>query len=91
MWVGLAGGGWVNLPAAIIYDTALRAARLEPCTSSDDPMKKKSPRGIPDFSSKGPKSLPVDKLLRDKAPKPVFDQPKVKPAATNQKSGRRGA
>jgi len=54
-------------------------------------MKKKSPRGIPDFSSKGPKSLPMSKILRDKAPKPVFDQPKVKPAATNQKSGRRGA
>jgi hypothetical protein len=56
-------------------------------------MKKKSPRGIPDFSSKGPKSaLPADKLLRDKAPRPAgFAQPKVKPAATNQKSGRRGA
>ena len=55
-------------------------------------MKKKSPRGIPDFSSKGPKSAPPGaKLLRDKGPKPAFDQPKVKPAATNQKSGRRGA
>jgi len=90
LWWGSRVGGWVNLPTAIIYDTSLRAARLNLCTS-DDPMKKKSPRGIPDFSSRGPKSLPMAKVLRDKAPKPVFDQPKVKPAATNQKSGRRGA
>lgn len=57
-------------------------------------MKKKSPRGIPDFGSKGPKSLksmpPVDKN------QPMPNQPKpnvtvnVKPAATSQKSGRRG-
>lgn len=85
------GWGVGNIPAAIIYDTSLRAARLSFLTSQDDPMKKKSPRGIPDFSSKGPKSLPMSKVLREKAPKPVFDQPKVKPAATNQKSGRRGA
>ncbi len=55
-------------------------------------MKKKSPRGIPDFSSKGPKSLPVDKTPRDKQPaRPAFEAPKVKPQATSQKSGRRGA
>jgi hypothetical protein len=54
-------------------------------------MKKKSPRGIPDFSSKGPKSLPLDKTIREKPVKPAFDQPKVKPAATSQKSGRRGS
>jgi len=55
-------------------------------------MKKKSPRGIPDFSSKGPKSLLPDKVLRDKAaPRPGFDQPKIKPPATSQKSGRRGS
>ena len=84
------GGGWVNLPAAIIYDRSFRTARL--ILVPHDPMKKKSPRGIPDFSSKGPKSaLPMDRILREKAPKPTFDQPKVKPAATNQKSGRRGA
>lgn len=56
-------------------------------------MKKKSPRGIPDFSSKGPKalkSLPIDKT------QPAAPQPKpnislnVKPPATSQKSGRRG-
>lgn len=27
LWVGRSGG-WVNLPAAIIYDTPLRAAEL---------------------------------------------------------------
>jgi len=60
--------------------------------SPDDAMKKKSPRGIPDFSSKGPKSLLPDKVMRDKAaPRPGFDQPKIKPPATSQKSGRRGS
>lgn len=58
-------------------------------------MKKKSPRGIPDFGSKGPRSLkslpPVDKS------QPMPNQPKpnvsvnIKPAATSQKSGRRGS
>jgi hypothetical protein len=57
-------------------------------------MKKKSPRGIPDFSSKGPKS--AKDFLRDKQqqqqPKPqTFNTPQVKPASTSQKSGRRGA
>jgi hypothetical protein len=58
-------------------------------------MKKKSPRGIPEFGSKGPKSLksipPVDKT------QPQANQPKpnvtvnVKPASASQKSGgRRG-
>ena len=56
-------------------------------------MKKKSPRGIPDFSSKGPKSLPLDKFLKDKSqPKPAtLNAPKIKPPSTSQKSGRRGA
>jgi hypothetical protein len=57
-------------------------------------MKKKSPRGIPDFSSKGPKSLSMSKFLKDKsAPKqqaPV-NTPNIKPPSTSQKSGRRGA
>ncbi|MEX2154384.1 MAG: hypothetical protein WD825_13675 [Gemmatimonadaceae bacterium] len=57
-------------------------------------MKKKSPRGIPDFSSKGPKSMksiPIDKNA------PVANQPRpniptnIKPPATSQKSGRRGS
>jgi hypothetical protein len=58
-------------------------------------MKKKSPRGIPDFGSKGPKSLksvpPADKS------QPLPNQPKpnvavnVKPAAAATKAGgRRG-
>ena len=56
-------------------------------------MKKKSPRGIPDFSSKGPKSLAMDRFLKDKgAPKPAaLNAPKIKPPSTSQKSGRRGA
>jgi hypothetical protein len=57
-------------------------------------MKKKSPRGIPDFSAKGPKSMksiPIDKNA------PVANQPRpniptnIKPPATSQKSGRRGS
>ena len=57
-------------------------------------MKKKSPRGIPDFGSKGPKSL-------KSMPQPVKDQPlnqpkpnvtvNVKPASSTSKAGgRRG-
>ena len=56
-------------------------------------MKKKSPRGIPEFGSKGPKSL---KSLPQPDKNPMPNQPRpnvtvnVKPAATSQKSGRRG-
>jgi hypothetical protein len=57
-------------------------------------MKKKSPRGIPDFSSKGPKSVPMAKFLKDQQqppPKPVPNNPvNIKPPSTSQKSGRRG-
>ncbi len=54
-------------------------------------MKKKSPRGIPDFSSKGPRStLPAAAQDKNK-PRPAVTAPKVKPQATSQKSGRRGA
>lgn len=56
-------------------------------------MKKKSPRGIPDFSSKGPKSafLINRTTAQDtKAPKPPTTAPKVKPQATSSKAGRRG-
>jgi hypothetical protein len=57
-------------------------------------MKKKSPRGIPDFSSKGPKSLksiPVDKSAPN-APQPRPNVAvNIKPPATSQKSGRRGS
>lgn len=56
-------------------------------------MKKKSPRGIPDFSSKGPKSgflVNRDTAQAPKATKPVTTAPKVKPPATSSKSGRRG-
>lgn len=58
-------------------------------------MKKKSPRGIPDFSSKGPKSLPMSKFMKDQQQqqqqKPVVNNaPNIKPPSTSQKSGRRG-
>jgi hypothetical protein len=56
-------------------------------------MKKKSPRGIPDFSSKGPKSgfLVNRNAVPDQKPqKPATPAPKVKPPATSSKSGRRG-
>ncbi|MEP7345551.1 MAG: YdeI/OmpD-associated family protein [Gemmatimonadaceae bacterium] len=53
-------------------------------------MKKKGPRGIPDFSPK-PKSVP-GKGLPDAKTKPVSQPPVavVKPQATSAKSGRRG-
>jgi hypothetical protein len=56
-------------------------------------MKKKSPRGIPDFSSKGPKSAFLQKreVVQDQQPKPANIAPKVKPQATSSKSGRRGS
>ena len=55
-------------------------------------MKKKSPRGIPDFSPKGPKSAFLLKrdTPQEKQPKPENIAPKVKPQATSSKSGRRG-
>ncbi|MEX2180386.1 MAG: hypothetical protein WD801_16845 [Gemmatimonadaceae bacterium] len=53
-------------------------------------MKKKSPRGIPDFSSKGPKSRPPVQLNQDKGARPNYSAPKIKPPATSSKSGRRG-
>jgi len=61
-------------------------------------MKKKSPRGIPDFSSKKglPKQRqldrPVDHVTEgENRPKPHFAAPKPKPPATSVKFGRRGA
>lgn len=56
-------------------------------------MKKKSPRGIPDFSSKGPKSafLQNRDAPQEKQQKPANIAPKVKPQATSSKSGRRGS
>lgn len=57
-------------------------------------MKKKSPRGIPDFGAKGPKSL--KSLPQPDKNQQMPNQPKpnvtvnVKPPATSQKSGRRG-
>ena len=57
-------------------------------------MKKKSPRGIPDFGSKGPKSLKSIPAIDKNQPMPNQPKPNVtvnvKPAATSQKSGRRG-
>ena len=58
-------------------------------------MKKKSPRGIPDFGSKGPKSL--KSLPQPDKNQQIVNQPKpnvtvkVKPASTASKAGgRRG-
>jgi hypothetical protein len=53
-------------------------------------MKKKSPRGIPDFSSKRPgfKQGPSDVNKDIKAPPP--NQPKIKPQHTSVKGGQRG-
>ncbi len=53
-------------------------------------MKKKGPRGIPDFSPK-PKGV-SGKVLPDAKGKPVVQPPVVvvKPQATSAKSGRRG-
>ena len=54
-------------------------------------MKRKSPRGIPDFSSKRGKGTLPDKNTGAKpsqvTPPPA---PKVKPQATSAKSGNRG-
>lgn len=60
-------------------------------------MKRKSPRGIPDFSPKGPKSLlgrkvpPPEIESHENEPKPHSAAPKTKPPATSVKFGRRGA
>jgi hypothetical protein len=54
-------------------------------------MKRKSPRGIPDFSSKGPKSKLPDIAKQEKPVGRDFTAPKVKPQATSSKAGgRRG-
>ena len=53
-------------------------------------MKKKSPRGIPEFGSKGPKSGFLNKTPQDPKPPRPNTVPKVKPQATSSKSGRRG-
>lgn len=54
-------------------------------------MKKKSPRGIPDFGSKKPSKLPFTKTPQGPAPRQAFDGPKVKPPSTSSKGGRRGS
>lgn len=54
-------------------------------------MKRKSPRGIPDFSSKGPKSKLPMIVKQEKPAAQAFNAPKVKPQATSSKAGgRRG-
>jgi hypothetical protein len=54
-------------------------------------MKRKSPRGIPDFSSKKGKSSLLDKNAGAKAGKAApAPAPKVKPQSTSGKSGNRG-
>ena len=53
-------------------------------------MKKKSPRGIPDFSSKRPNAAQLLKNAKDKPTGAAATAPRVKPPATSAKSGRRG-
>ena len=55
------------------------------------PMKKKSPRGIPDFAPKKPHLQKLDKLqLEKQPPKPPTVAPNIKPQATAAKGNRRG-
>jgi hypothetical protein len=54
-------------------------------------MKRKSPRGIPDFSAKGPKSKLPTIAKQEKPASQAYNGPKVKPQATTSKAGgRRG-
>jgi hypothetical protein len=55
-------------------------------------MKKKSPRGIPDFSRKPASKSPFTKITDDKQQpiRPVV-APRIKPPSTSSKSGRRGS
>jgi hypothetical protein len=55
-------------------------------------MKKKSPRGIPDFSKRPASKKPFANPSDDKQQqiRPVV-APRVKPQATSSKSGRRGS
>jgi len=54
-------------------------------------MKRKSPRGIPDFSSKRDKGQPLDKTAGTKSSRPAPPPaPKGKPQSTSGKSGNRG-
>jgi hypothetical protein len=54
-------------------------------------MKRKSPRGIPDFSAKGPKSKLPQIVKQEKPAAQSFNTPKVRPQATSSKAGgRRG-
>lgn len=55
-------------------------------------MKKKSPRGIPDFSSKKPIGRnPFAKAPADDKQRPPVIAPKIKPPSTSSKGGRRGS
>jgi hypothetical protein len=59
-------------------------------TLTEPNMKRKSPRGIPDFSSKR-KGPPDAAAIRDKPLAPVTPRERnIKPPATSVKSGRRG-
>ena len=54
-------------------------------------MKKKSPRGIPDFAPKKPQSGPLSKFTKDKSQlRPTTQPQNIKPQATSAKGGRRG-
>jgi hypothetical protein len=53
-------------------------------------MKRKSPRGIPDFSSKGPKSKLPDISKQEKPVGRDMTAPKVKPPSISKAGGRRG-
>ena len=53
-------------------------------------MKKKSPRGIPDFSPKRPGFSKLPKPDKEKPKGAAVHAPKIKPQATSAKSGQRG-
>jgi hypothetical protein len=53
-------------------------------------MKKKSPRGIPDFSSKKPVRPNAFMKVQGEKPMRPPEPPKTKPQPTSSKGGRRG-
>ena len=54
-------------------------------------MKKKSPRGIPDFAPKKPQTGPLSKFVKNQSHvRPTAQPQNIKPQATSAKGGRRG-
>jgi hypothetical protein len=53
-------------------------------------MKKKSPRGIPDFAPKRPGFSQIPKTAKEKPTGAAVTAPKIKPQSTAAKGNRRG-